>query len=33
MGIEGSWWNFTPGIEYETCSECGGAGKDNATLD
>ena len=33
MGIEGGWWSFTPEIEYETCPECGGTGKDNATLD
>lgn len=33
MGIEGCWWNFTPEIEYETCPECGGTGKDNASLD
>ena len=33
MGIEGGWWNFTPDTEYETCPDCGGTGKDNATLD
>ena len=33
MGIEGRLWSFTPETEYETCPECGGTGKDNATLD
>lgn len=33
MGIEGGWWTFTPEIRFETCPECGGSGKDNATLD
>ena len=33
MGIEGGWWTFTPETEYETCPECGGTGKENATLD
>lgn len=33
MGIEGGWWSLTLETEYETCPECGGSGKDNATLD
>ena len=33
MSIEGGWWTFTYEDEYETCPECGGSGKDNATLD
>lgn len=32
-GIDGGWWAFTPETEYETCPECCGTGKDNATLD
>ena len=33
MSIEGGWWTFTPERSYRTCPECGGTGKDNATLD
>ena len=33
MGIEGSWMTFTYETEYETCPDCGGTGKDTATLD
>ena len=33
MGIEGGWWTFAPERSYRICPECGGTGKDNATLD
>ncbi len=32
MSIE-PWRDYEFDNEYETCSECGGSGKDNATLD
>lgn len=33
MPIEGGWWTYTLERKRKTCPECGGSGKDNATLD
>lgn len=33
MPIESGWWTYTSEKKCIICPECGGSGKDNATLD